>query len=360
MPEPHKSSMVVVKAFSPAEINFTPGERSAVSYITSDVVDNEGDVVVAAGVDYHSVFETNPVVMSCHDYQKWPVGLCDWIKVVKATPQRRFNGLIAKTTFDDAPDALRLFTLVQKGIVRGQSISFRPPEDLKPGEWGPPSKDELRARPEWETARRVIRRCVMLEYSFVPIPMNQESLVLAVSKGLELPTYLRSLVERAKAMSGVSGTNGGYDVAVDEMASTSSDDDQAPPHLKLKAGDYVEWGTGRKGGCGKILSIHKAGLVPGVDEQVEGTDDDPAARVRVYKALEAGGFAQTDKVMGHKCKALTRVEHELTETKSLLPPHRTLAQVESSLLSAIRTRFEPVSIAHRAAQDVLDRARGVV
>jgi hypothetical protein len=187
-------SEIITKAFAPAEIHFTPGERSAVSYITTDAVDNEGDVVVATGVDITSVFQANPVVMSCHDYQRWPVGLCDWIKVVKATPQRRFNGLVAKTRFDDDPDALRLFGLVQKGIVRGQSISFRVPDDLAPGEWGPPSQDELKARPEWENARRIIRRCVLLEYSFVPIPMNHEALVLAVSKGLEVPSYLEPLL----------------------------------------------------------------------------------------------------------------------------------------------------------------------
>jgi hypothetical protein len=191
MPNPENPGLVT-KAFSPAEVNLTPGERSDVSWISTDVVDNEGDVVVAKGVDFASVYLKNPVVMACHDYQKWPVGTCAWIKAAKGDG---FTGLCAKTMYDEDPDAVRLFGMVQRKLVRGRSIGFRPPSDFQPGDWGAPTPDELKARPDWKNAGRIIRRCVLLEYSVVPIPMNQESLTVAVSKGLELPSYLAALVE---------------------------------------------------------------------------------------------------------------------------------------------------------------------
>jgi hypothetical protein len=196
---------VQTKAFDTSQVNLTPGERSDVSWITTDVVDNEGDVVIARGVDL-SVFTKNPVVMAVHNYQSWPLGRCDWIKPAKT---KGFAGLTAKTLWDEDPDALRLFGMVQRGLVKGRSIGFRPPDDFKPSDWGPPSPEELKARPDWAAARRVIRRCVLLEYSVCPIPMNQESLTLAVSKalslGLEVPTYLRGMAGAGGCKAGPPG-----------------------------------------------------------------------------------------------------------------------------------------------------------
>lgn len=186
-----KSDDVLIKAFNPAETNFTPGESSDVSWITTDIVDNEGEVVVVKGIDYQSVFMKNPVVMACHQLNRWPVGLCQWIKPAKGAG---FTGLCAKTMYDEQDeDAVKLYGLVKRGLARGKSISFRPPTDFQPGDWGPPTPEELRSRPDWKGARRIIRRCVMFEYSVCPIPMNQEALTIAVSKGLALPSFLADL-----------------------------------------------------------------------------------------------------------------------------------------------------------------------
>jgi hypothetical protein len=196
---PDEDPGVTSKQFTPAEINFTPGERSFVAWISMDVVDNEGDVVVPTGVDCASAYlgvkddpsrPGNPVVMAVHDYQRWPLGTCAWIKVARPSRRAQFSGLYAKTLIDEDPDALKVFGMIQRRVVRGISIGFRPPDDPRPGEWGPPTPEELAARPDWASARRVIRRCVLLEYSVVPIPMNQGALIVAVSKGLELPSYL--------------------------------------------------------------------------------------------------------------------------------------------------------------------------
>jgi hypothetical protein len=374
---------LLVKSFD-AVVTFAPGERADVSYITTDVVDNEGDVVVAAGVDYTSVFMKNRVVMAKHDYQSWPVGKCEWIKAQKATPQRQFNGLIAKTIYDTDPDADRLWGMVQRGLVSGKSIGFRPPDDFNwQLDWGPATQQELKERPEWESARQIIRRCVLLEYSIVPIPMNQESLVLAVSKGLELPSYLRAFVmpettkPEDKALSESSGTNGGYTgYSPDEENHDPDPTNTEPvPSTEIKAGDYVEWGKGMHSGCGRVKSIHTDGKVPNVQEDVEGTEDDPAARVRVYHKHEDGKFRPTQKFMGHKMKSLSKIkdygdhfdqddnEYFDPEKEVTLPPHRTQAQVQESLTAKLLARFSPERIdalATKAAERAQDRYLGAV
>ena len=363
---------MIVKDFIPAETNFTPGEDSDVSYVTTDIVDHDREVIVSAGIDFASVFMKNPVVLARHDQKTWPIGRCEWIKVAKATASRRFNGLIAKTIYDQDPDAQRVFGMVKRLVVKGKSITATPPDDMKPGEWGPPTREEIKARPDWANAKRIIRRSVLVEYSVVPVPANKESLVLAVSKGLVLPTYLRGVVvdemkseiegeavEFNPEASGIKVNDqvdftfdgkaqtgrlsefsksaqgkwiarivapdkpdgfAGFQVpaelitkAMTESASTEGGAATKPETAKplIKSGDYVEWGAGRKGMCGKCMSIHKAGKVTGVPEEVEGSEDDPAAKVKVYKQGDDGKHRPTERVMGRKVSALSKIPHEM-------------------------------------------------
>jgi hypothetical protein len=344
---------LTAKYLDATEINLEPGEPAAVAWLTLDVPDREADVVIPSGIDFRSEYlDTNPVVMASHDYQRWPVGTCQWIK---AKRNRGFSGLIAKTIFDvEDPDARRLFGLVQRKVVRSVSIGFRPPDDFKPADWGPPTNEELKARPDWATARRIIRRCVLIEYSFCSIGMNAQALVVAVSKGLELPSYLTHLVPQegksmpetpetdadvtasdTKAMNEGSGTDGGYAVKPDDDAKqepspanpdpdddgdddTSAETDTDHDYKRLKAGDYVEFGHGRAGGAGKIVSVHRGGFVPGVEEDVEGTEDEPAARIKVYMyRSDTGKHHPTTKHVGRMLKDLTKVHHPMAEGEDM-------------------------------------------
>lgn len=193
---------IVRKDYVPEETNLVPGESSFISWITMDNVDREGDVVIAANVDFTTDFlgvngdpskPGNPVVMAFHEYNKYPIGRCLWIKHGRPSPTRAFSGLYAKTLMDSDPDAQRAFGLVQRRIVRGISIGFRPPDDMKSGEWGPPTAEEIRLRPDWVKARRIIRRSILIEYSLCSLGMNQLALITAVSKGLSLPSYWSKL-----------------------------------------------------------------------------------------------------------------------------------------------------------------------
>ena len=352
------------KHFTPAEINFTPGERSFVAWISLDVVDNEGDVVVPTGVDFESVYmgvkgdprrPGNPVVMAVHDYQRWPLGTCEWIKVARPSKRLNFSGLYSKTLIDEDPDALKVFGMIQRRVVRGISIGFRPPENFQPGEWGPPTHAELVARPDWATARRVIRRCVLLEYSVVPIPMNQAALIVAVSKGLQLPSYLQ---DKVKPMSTP-------EVLEDD---STLDQAEAPPAEKepetIRKGDYVKWSRHECGpaGCGKVVSIHRAGQVPGVVNQVEGSIEQPAARVRLYKSMDdPHRFHETDDHAGVHLHRCTKMDSLGFVAGKDVPPFRTEAQWLASIERRTREQLAAErSVADTLAREAMDRVYGII
>ncbi|WP_406699245.1 hypothetical protein V5E97_10245 [Singulisphaera sp. Ch08] len=109
------------KVFEPVETHFTPGERSMVAWISTDCVDHERDVVVSSGVDYKSFFlgrtpeEGNPCVLAFHDYGRWPLGRCEWVKIKQS---REFNGLYAKTILDDDPETEAVWRKIKSRSLR--------------------------------------------------------------------------------------------------------------------------------------------------------------------------------------------------------------------------------------------------
>src|SRR5262249_27922347 len=69
-----------VTARAPTELN--PGERSDVSWITTESPDRQGEVVLARGMN-DSQFRANPIVTLGHAYWLPPVGRSLWRKRVK-------------------------------------------------------------------------------------------------------------------------------------------------------------------------------------------------------------------------------------------------------------------------------------
>lgn len=277
---------LIRKDYTPAHIDLPPGERSFVAWITMDIVDNEGDVVIGSGVDTKSVFmgvngdparPGNPVVMAVHDYQRWPLGTCEWIKLAKPYAKSTFSGLKAKTFIDEDPDALKVFGMIQRRVVRGVSIGFRPPDDMKTSEWGPPTAQELRERPDWKTARRIIRRAVLLEYSVVPIPMNQSALIFAVSKGLPLPSYLQPVVTNMKA-------------------------DERTMKPMVTKGMHVKC---KGGACGKIKSLHDDGVMPEGEDFDDERDDDQSGEAAALVEMHDDKCMPTGKI---KCYGMKDME----------------------------------------------------
>src|SRR5262245_38412042 len=183
----------------PTELN--PGERSDVSWISTEAVDLLGEVVLARGMD-DSQFRLNPLVTLGHDYSLPAVGKSLWRRRVQdGTPPEGLVGTQAKPRSPPQPPAWpedepwlpdQVFALVQAGLLPGKSIGFLPLEVHVPDE------KEVARRGWPDDVRLVIDRWLLLEYACVSLPANQHALVEAVSKGSLALTSLRE-VERALA-----------------------------------------------------------------------------------------------------------------------------------------------------------------
>jgi hypothetical protein len=177
-----------VSAKAPTELN--PGERSDVSWITTESVDRTGEVVVARGMD-DGQFQGNPLVTLGHAYWLPPVGRSLWRK---RTRDGNLVGVKAKTQYPPRPEAWpagdpwppdKVLALVQAGLLQGKSIGFLPTKVHIPDE------KEVRRNGWGEQVSLVIDEWLLLEYACVFLPANQDALVEAVSKGsVDVPSEL--------------------------------------------------------------------------------------------------------------------------------------------------------------------------
>jgi hypothetical protein len=184
---PHTKEYEYRKAVSakpPTELN--PGERSDVSWISTESVDRTGEVVVARGMN-DAQFQANPLVTLGHAYWLPPVGKSLWRRRVK---DGNLVGIKAKTQYPPRPDGWpaddawapdKVLALVQAGLLQGKSIGFLPTKVHIPDE------KEVRKNGWSEQVALVIDEWLLLEYACVFLPANQDALVEAVSKGA-MPT----------------------------------------------------------------------------------------------------------------------------------------------------------------------------
>jgi hypothetical protein len=159
----------------------SPGERSDVSWISTEHPDRMNEVVMARGMD-DSHFRLNPLVTLNHAYWAPPAGKSLWRKVVKDGANR---GIKAKTVYPARPSNWTedtwvpdlAFALVQADLLRGKSIGFLPTKVHTPD-------NQERDRQDWKNVALVIDEWILLEYACVYLPAQQNAVVEAVSKAL--------------------------------------------------------------------------------------------------------------------------------------------------------------------------------
>src|SRR5712692_5864684 len=160
------------------------GERSDVSWISTEDPDRVGDVVCAKGMN-DGQFRLNPIVTLNHSYNMPPVGRSLWRKVVKDGPLR---GIKAKTLYPPRPAAWAdakdwpadmAFALVQADLLRGKSIGFLPVKVHVPD--AQEKRQRLDDRGQTEI-NLVIDEWILLEYACVVLPAQQNAVVESVSK----------------------------------------------------------------------------------------------------------------------------------------------------------------------------------
>jgi HK97 family phage portal protein len=77
----------------------------------------------------------------------------------------------------------------------------------------------------------------------------------------------------------------------------------------VDTGDFVSWGSGDGRGRGRITRVVRDGEinVPDSSFTITGTEDDPAALIRVYRE-SAEGWNATDTLVGHRFSTLTKID----------------------------------------------------
>jgi len=160
-----------------ANLNADIPARTAVAFISTSTVDEEGECVLPKGIQTTRFTKGGGTVFWNHNYDD-PVAICEWLEV-------NDNGVVASTRFPERPEGHEgewrpdaVLSLVAAGLCRGVSIGFSYLETREPT-----AKDKQQFKSTGNELQRVVSKSRLLEYSFAPLPMNEDALVVAASKG---------------------------------------------------------------------------------------------------------------------------------------------------------------------------------
>ncbi len=200
----------VLKFIFLKDLNSGEGDSNGVyTFIASkEIVDRDGDIVRVKGIDLTN-YKKNPIVMSVHSWNKLPIG-----KTVKT--EKTADSLLMSLSFSELTDGQNAKTLIDEGILNAVSIGFsvkrgdksvyynskladrwglrvdsiKTFEDLKNDD---PVFYSLHEK-DLKVADKVFYNTELFEVSLVPIPANQDALLVSASKGVS-SVYVKSAVD---------------------------------------------------------------------------------------------------------------------------------------------------------------------
>lgn len=175
-----KDTEYIRKGIIPDDMQFADKERATIDYITTNTPDRDKDIVLPKGGDL-SHYTKHPVVLWCHKADELPVGKNMWIKLDD-------KGLIAKTEYAKHEQADKIYKYLKDKFPLANSIGFIPKSVITNKDF---DKLDLKllglTSININDAERIFDKWLLLEYSKVPVPANQEALQIAISKGLLIP-----------------------------------------------------------------------------------------------------------------------------------------------------------------------------
>lgn len=164
-------------------IDAIEGKRSVAGYLSTITPDADKEVLIPSGAKIGR-FLKNPLMLFGHRWHEPPIG--KWPKMHIDNQRIAAAGFLA-----DPPEGREdkswfpwdIHALVKQDILKGISVGFGHSWDRKVN--GPPTREELEAHPDWDgKVETVIRDWELYEASIVPLPCNEDALVVAVGKGL--------------------------------------------------------------------------------------------------------------------------------------------------------------------------------
>lgn len=153
-----KDEIQLVRKFYIAEKgDVNEAERAVVARVSTIDRDRDGEIVDPKGIDITS-YSKNPCLLWAHRYSDPPIGKAIWAKVDD-------NGLVCKFQFAKTQFADEIYQLYKEGYLRAFSIGFIPLD--------------------YDTQEKIHRKISILEVSAVPVPANENALVMeAYAKGI--------------------------------------------------------------------------------------------------------------------------------------------------------------------------------
>lgn len=168
--------------------NLLPGQVK--HWISTDAIDRDGESMLPKGADL-KYYRKNGMVLWGHDYSQPEnvIAKNKWI-------QTEDHGLIALTEFARHQKASLVYDLYKDDFLKAWSVGFIPVKGNRPKDTGP----ELDLpegvfamdfrQPEFGSLKYTHTKWILLEYSAVAVPANQEALTIAVGKGMKLSSKL--------------------------------------------------------------------------------------------------------------------------------------------------------------------------
>lgn len=157
-------------------------DRTFIGVMSNDSIDADGDIIYCPGCDL-TRFYNNSIVCWNHQYSEAPVGKVLEVKV-------EGNTLIGKIKMASTEFATELWELIKGGFLKCQSIGFIVNEVLIAGT-AKFKQFALEHNLNVEGCKRIVTKFTLVENSLVPLPSNQEALILAYStKSLKLDDKL--------------------------------------------------------------------------------------------------------------------------------------------------------------------------
>lgn len=274
-----------------------PGE--VICVLTTDRVDRDNEVIIPGGAVLDN-YRRNPVVMYGHakglpseGEAGLPVGTNLWIK-----PSRDGHALVAKHSFDmNDPFSERVYGKVKRGVLRTYSITFLPIE------YGPPTKEEIRRRPDWASAKTIYRKWELIEDSVVAMPANVDAETLMktgnMSRGKVMPYELARRRSGGKTGWVVRNTETGRTYSNEPL---SHDDALAQlralyVHTDGKGASFADAMAAQPRPVHEREGIHKPPFLEHDDDMAawsEESDTEKAAPEGVTKADPSEGSASVD------------------------------------------------------------------
>lgn len=164
------------------------GERHTLLLTAStEELDLDREVVSLKGVNL-KYFNRNPVIAYKHDRSSPPIGRALWTKL--DGDKLKSLAKLADRPADWPPIEWfpdTIFALAEQGIIKGVSVG------LIVADYSPPTEKELRDRPDWAGAKRILRKSFLNEISIVPIGANRSALIESVQKGFVPESAYKSL-----------------------------------------------------------------------------------------------------------------------------------------------------------------------